>query len=131
MNQLRRVGGNRAYGSTGVQSAFHASHFWQLHIDPFHKAIESFSNGILMDSRCFFINDPAFIDKYNRQCRYEGSSSISCGFSCVFFTLVMFEESVIHAWQSGRAEEIMKEAPIRLQKEGWKSVRQAISLSVR
>lgn len=46
-------------------------------------------------------------------------------------TIVTFEAAVHKAWVRGGAKTIKQEAPQRLKKEGWESVRPALSITIR
>ncbi|KAJ7270795.1 hypothetical protein C8J57DRAFT_292412 [Mycena rebaudengoi] len=69
------------------------------------------TNGIMRDERILHFTDNDFISKYNKQ--------------------VAFEAAATRAWVEGGPEVVIKEALVRQRKEGWNSVRPAISVTVR
>ncbi|KJA23167.1 hypothetical protein HYPSUDRAFT_163391 [Hypholoma sublateritium FD-334 SS-4] len=74
-------------------------------------ALADISNGVLRDPRVFHLNGSDWIDKFNEQ--------------------VSFEAQLYNAWVQGGAKTIKQEAPQRLKKEGWDSVRFALSITIR
>ena len=62
--------------------------------------------------------------------RVRGSSTYNADLF-TSYRLVIFETSARTAWISSGAQEVIEEAPKRLEREGWQSVRPALSLTVR
>jgi hypothetical protein len=65
----------------------------------------------MRDSRIFHIEDSDWIKKYNNQVTFEAQKS--------------------EAWTEGGPELIIEEAQKRLRKEGWDSLRPALSVTIR
>ncbi|KAG7091316.1 hypothetical protein E1B28_010360 [Marasmius oreades] len=75
------------------------------------KVIEFFSNAIMLDSRAFHVGDPDWGKKFNLQMRIENSHHKS--------------------WAPFGPEKLFREVEDRLAREGWESVRPALSTTVR
>jgi hypothetical protein len=65
----------------------------------------------MQDSRIFHIDNSDWIKKYNDQ--------------------AMFEAQKCNAWTEGGPELVIEEAQQRLRKEGWGSLRPALSVTIR
>ncbi|KAK1222349.1 hypothetical protein PQX77_014799 [Marasmius sp. AFHP31] len=75
------------------------------------RAIEYLSNAIMMDSRVFHIGSQDWIERFNRQLRIEHEH--------------------YRSWLPFGPERVFEQAEARLKKEGWDSVRPALSGTVR
>ncbi|PPQ99536.1 hypothetical protein CVT24_005326 [Panaeolus cyanescens] len=73
--------------------------------------IVNISNGLMREPRVFHINSPDWFEKLNNQ--------------------IMFEVGRSGGWSNVGPKVIMEDAPKRLRKGGWESVRPAISTTVR
>ena len=83
----------------------------------------------MRDSRAFHIDDPRFIEWYNKQAKgyiycwtYREVDSL---------ILVIFEAQQSNAWVEGDPELIIREAKVRLQKKGWDELRPALATTIR
>ncbi|KZT06216.1 uncharacterized protein LAESUDRAFT_184545 [Laetiporus sulphureus 93-53] len=74
-------------------------------------ALIDLSNAMLEDPRIVHINDNSFLQVYSEQ--------------------ALFEAEMDGVWLTGSAKEVIADAPERQRKEGWASVRAAISTTVR
>ncbi|KAL0954421.1 hypothetical protein HGRIS_003407 [Hohenbuehelia grisea] len=75
------------------------------------EVITEITNGLLRDTRAFYMDDPRWLQLYNTQVQYEIAQT--------------------KAWVDGSAKEIMSKAKARLRQEGWDSVRPALALTIR
>ena len=83
----------------------------------------------MRDSRAFHIDDPRFIEWYNKQ----GKGYIYCWTyrEVDSLILVIFEAQQSNAWVEGDPELIIREAKVRLQKKGWDDLRPALATTIR
>ncbi|OJA20368.1 hypothetical protein AZE42_09500 [Rhizopogon vesiculosus] len=74
-------------------------------------ALTYMTNGMIRDHRAFHIDEPGWVDMYNKQ--------------------VTFEATARQAWHSEGLEAIKELAQKRLKEKGWNDVRPALSVTVR
>ncbi|CAK5269696.1 unnamed protein product, partial [Mycena citricolor] len=74
-------------------------------------ALAAMSNGIMRDERVMHISDPQFLVKFNKQ--------------------VIFEANAVRAWTHEGPELVIQKALERQERDGWRSVRHALAVTVR
>ncbi|KAI0735557.1 hypothetical protein C8Q76DRAFT_668224 [Earliella scabrosa] len=130
-NRAKALAPNLAAGQVWVTSAWillYARKSWEAGVNKMKKlqkteltgavrfhgdlgALADLSNAVVADPRVFSISERKFWEMYESQ--------------------VIFETTARTAWISSGAQEVIEEAPKRLEREGWQSVRPALSLTVR